>query len=114
LTGMLTAALRWRATVLDGEVVVYNEAGQIDFGLLQQRRGRFQKHRTARCNEPFTDVPVRFLAFDLLQLDEQLLLEQPYGQRRPVRISRTRPVALDIRRRIQRALTHLTDLVPPR
>ncbi|MGW6936868.1 DNA ligase D [Lentzea sp. NPDC054927] len=82
LTGVLTTALRGRAAVLDGEVVVYNEAGQIDFGLLQQRRGRFQKHRTARRNEPFTDVPVRFLAFDLLQLDEQLLLEQPYEQRR--------------------------------
>ncbi|NGY61260.1 hypothetical protein G7043_20245 [Lentzea sp. NEAU-D13] len=74
LTGVLTAALRGRAAVLDGEVVVYNEAGQIDFGLLQQRRGRFQKYRTARREEPFEDVPVRFLVFDLLQLDHQLLL----------------------------------------
>ncbi|MGW6928430.1 ATP-dependent DNA ligase [Lentzea sp. NPDC054927] len=82
LTGVLTAALQGRAAVLDGEVVVYNEAGQIDFGLLQQRRGRFQKHRTAKRADPFEDVPVRFLAFDLLQLDNQLLLDQPYEQRR--------------------------------
>ncbi|WP_086667091.1 DNA ligase D [Lentzea kentuckyensis] len=82
LTGVLTAALRGRAAVLDGEVVVYNEAGQIDFGLLQQRRGRFQRHRTARRTDPFDDVPVRFLAFDLLQLDHQLLLDRPYEQRR--------------------------------
>ncbi|MFI6100860.1 DNA ligase D [Lentzea sp. NPDC051213] len=82
LIGVLTAALRGRAAVLDGEVVVYNEAGQIDFGLLQQRRGRFQKHRTAKRDEPFIDVPARFLAFDLLQLDHQLLLGQPYEQRR--------------------------------
>ncbi|MET9226145.1 MaoC/PaaZ C-terminal domain-containing protein [Lentzea sp. NPDC003310] len=45
LTGVLTAALRGRAAVLDGEVVVYNEAGQIDFGLLQQRRARFTQDR---------------------------------------------------------------------
>ncbi|MDX8148387.1 DNA ligase D [Lentzea sp. BCCO 10_0061] len=82
LTGVLTAALRGRAAVLDGEVVVYNETGQIDFGLLQQRRGRFQKHRTAKRTDPFEDVPIRFLAFDLLQLDDQLLLDQPYEQRR--------------------------------
>ncbi|WP_081902033.1 DNA ligase D [Lentzea aerocolonigenes] len=78
----LTGVLRGRAAVLDGEVVVYNESGQIDFGLLQQRRGRFQKHRTARRDDPFTDVPVRFLVFDLLQLDDELLLNQPYEQRR--------------------------------
>lgn len=78
----LTGVLRGRAAALDGEVVVYNEAGQIDFGLLQQRRGRFQKHRTARRDDPFTDVPVRFLVFDLLQLDDELLLNQRYEQRR--------------------------------
>ncbi|WP_434453084.1 DNA ligase D [Lentzea sp. E54] len=82
LTGVLTAALRGRAAVLDGEVVVYNEAGQIDFGLLQQRRGRFQKHRTARREDPFTGVHVRFLAFDLLQLGDELLLNLPYEERR--------------------------------
>ncbi|MEU0886212.1 hypothetical protein ABZ345_47225 [Lentzea sp. NPDC005914] len=56
LTGVLTAALQGRAAVPDGEVVVYNEAGQIDFALLQQRRGRFQKHRTARGDGPFEDA----------------------------------------------------------
>lgn len=78
----LTGVLRGRAAVLDGEVVVYNEAGQIDFGLLQQRRGRFQKHRTARRDGPFTDVPVRLLVFDLLQLDDELLLGRRYEERR--------------------------------
>ncbi|WP_198680823.1 DNA ligase D [Lentzea terrae] len=82
LTGVLAPALRGRPAVLDGEVVVYNESGQIDFGLLQQRRGRFQKHRTARREQPFDDVPVRFLVFDLLQFGEQMLLDQPYEQRR--------------------------------
>jgi bifunctional non-homologous end joining protein LigD len=54
--------------VLDGEIVVCNEHGQIDFGVLQERRGRFRTHANSiRRGEPFDDVAVRFLAFDLLQ-----------------------------------------------
>ncbi|AGM07098.1 DNA ligase D [Amycolatopsis keratiniphila] len=83
LTGVLTEALDGRSAVLDGEIVVYNDAGQIDFGLLQERRGRYQTHRSsARRGEPFDDVPVRFLAFDLLQLGGTSLLREPYDERR--------------------------------
>jgi bifunctional non-homologous end joining protein LigD len=80
LTGVLGDG---RAAVLDGEIVVYNDAGQIDFGLLQERRGRFQKRPgSPRQDQPAGDIPVRFLAFDLLQLDDRTLLDQPYDQRR--------------------------------
>lgn len=83
LAGVLAAALEGRAAVLDGEIVVYNEARQIDFGLLQERRGRYQTHRSSPPrDEPFDDVAVRFLAFDLLQLDTASLLREPYEQRR--------------------------------
>ncbi|MFJ7218899.1 DNA ligase D [Amycolatopsis sp. NPDC098790] len=83
LAGILAPALDGRAAVLDGEIVVYNEAGQIDFGFLQERRGRYQTHRSSpRRDEPFDDVPVRFLAFDLLQLGTKSLLRQPYEERR--------------------------------
>ena len=83
LAGVLGDALKGRAAVLDGEIVVYNEHGQIDFGLMQERRGRYQKHRSSvRRDEPFDDVPVRFLAFDLLQLGEAVLLGEPYEERR--------------------------------
>jgi bifunctional non-homologous end joining protein LigD len=75
-------ALAGRAAVLDGEIVVHNEHGQIDFGLMQDRRGRYTKHRTARRDDPFTDVPVRFLAFDLLRLGGRSLLDEPYDERR--------------------------------
>ncbi|GLZ35002.1 DNA ligase D [Lentzea sp. NBRC 105346] len=77
VTGVLTEALDGRAAVLDGEIVVYNEAGQIDFELLQARRGRYQKHRGA-----IEDVPVRYLAFDLLRLGDRMLLGEPYDERR--------------------------------
>ncbi len=60
----LAGALDGRAAVLDGEIVVYNDAGQIDFGLVQERRGRYQTHRNSpHRGQPFDDAPVRFLAF---------------------------------------------------
>lgn len=82
LAGVLGPALDGRAAVLDGEVVVYNPAGQIDFELLQERRGRYQKQHRIGAGRSFEDVPVRFLAFDLLHLGDTPLLSQPYEQRR--------------------------------
>ncbi|SMD27256.1 ATP dependent DNA ligase domain-containing protein [Kibdelosporangium aridum] len=80
---MLDDALDGRAAVLDGEIVVYNQAAHVDFGLLQDRRGRYQRHRKSdRADQPFDDLPVRYLAFDLLQLGDAVLLNQPYDQRR--------------------------------
>lgn len=78
--------------MLDGEIVVYNEAGQTDFGLLQQRRGRYQTHRSSpRHDEPFNDTPVRFLAFDLLHLGTKSILREPYQQRRGLLAELTMP-----------------------
>src|SRR4051812_23257734 len=91
LTGVLTDALGGRPAVPDGEVVVYNAHGQIDFGALQQRRGRFQRHHTRSGTAPFDDVPVRFLAFDLLLLGDQLLLDEPYDRRRTLLTSLPMP-----------------------
>ena len=83
LGGVLGDALDGRAAVLDGEIVVYNEAGQVDFGLMQERRGRYRKHTGSVVrDQPFEDVPVRFLAFDLLQLGDTMLLRKPYDERR--------------------------------
>lgn len=68
-----------REAVLDGEIVVYNPDGQVDFGLLQERRRRYRRYRGTG---PFQDpVAVRFLAFDLLRLGEQVWLGEPYDRR---------------------------------
>ncbi|GLZ42846.1 hypothetical protein Acsp05_64700 [Actinokineospora sp. NBRC 105648] len=83
LAGVLTPGLDGRAAVLDDEIVVYDEHGHPDFGDLQERRGRYRKHSTSpRQADPFEDVPVRFLAFDLLRLGDEVLLHTPYDQRR--------------------------------
>ncbi|MBB2506354.1 hypothetical protein H5411_45535 [Amycolatopsis echigonensis] len=54
--------------VLDGEIVILNEAGVPDFGLLQNRRG--------------TRIPAAFMAFDLLRVGDTMLLDEPYVRRR--------------------------------
>jgi bifunctional non-homologous end joining protein LigD len=101
LTGVLDEALAGRAAVLDGEIVVYNEDGQVDFGLMQQRRGRYQKHRISELREqPFDDLPVRFLAFDLLHLGSTALLHESYDNRRAM---------LD---RIPMPAPHLVSIMP--
>ncbi|WP_410659532.1 DNA ligase D [Amycolatopsis sp. lyj-112] len=83
LAGVLGPALDGTAAVLDGEIVVYNGRGQVEFGALQERRGRYQSHRKlAGHTEPFIDIPVRFLAFDLLQLGDRSLLTASYAERR--------------------------------
>ncbi|MEU3623645.1 DNA ligase D [Amycolatopsis coloradensis] len=111
LAGVLTDVLEGRAAVLDGEVVVYNEAGQIDFGALQERRGRYQTHSTGRPGRPFEDVPVRFLAFDLLQLGTEQLQREPYDERR--RLLTQLPMPDPFRISVVRAFT-FTELAADR
>lgn len=95
-----------RVGVLDGEIVAYNEHGEVDFGLLQERRGRYQRHRRAtRPIESIDDVDVRFMAFDLLHLGASDLIGQPYDNRRaqlaalpmpdPYRVGLVRSVTYD-------------------
>jgi len=76
LVGGLGDALGGRAAVLDGELVVDNEAGQPEFALMQERRGRYQQ------GLPVTDLPVRYLVFDLLRLGDTVLTGEPYDERR--------------------------------
>jgi ATP-dependent DNA ligase len=65
--------------VIDGEIVIDAEnAGQQDFGSLQQRL-----HPAAsRVNMLAEQVPARFVAFDLLARDDEALLDLPLHERR--------------------------------
>jgi DNA ligase-1 len=65
--------------ILDGEVLAWNprEARALPFTALQQRLGR--KRVTQEMQE---DVPVIFMAFDLISLNGDLLIELPLAQRR--------------------------------
>lgn len=63
--------------VLDGEVVAWKDGRIQPFALLQQRIGR--KKLTAAILE---SVPVKFLAYDLLELEGKDLRAQPLRERR--------------------------------
>ncbi|HTZ89212.1 MAG TPA: ATP-dependent DNA ligase [Alloacidobacterium sp.] len=66
-------------TILDGEIVAWNPTEQraLPFTSLQQRLGRKRVTREMRER-----TPVVFIAFDLLCLSEDLLLERPLSERR--------------------------------
>ena len=64
-------------SVLDGELLVWPGAPPAPFTLLQQRIGR--KNLTKKV---LADVPVSFLAYDLLEADGQDLRERPQAERR--------------------------------
>jgi bifunctional non-homologous end joining protein LigD len=75
----LGAALGSRQTVLDGEIVALGGDGWPDFELLQQRMNARPGPAYQRL---LSEVPVTYLAFDLLHLDGRSLLDEPYQQRR--------------------------------
>ena len=64
--------------VVDGELVVMSDGGRQDFGALQQRIHPAES-RVRRLAE---EIPVRFVAFDLLEVDGKLLLDEPFATRR--------------------------------
>ena len=75
----LGAALGSRQAVLDGEIVALGGDGWPDFELLQQRMNARPGPAYQRL---LSEVPVTYLAFDLLHLDGRSLLDESYQQRR--------------------------------
>src|SRR5437763_7591785 len=63
--------------VLDGELVVANERG-LDFDALQLR----QHPAASRVNKLAIEIPASYVAFDLLALGDESLLETPFEDRR--------------------------------
>lgn len=75
----LRAALGHREVILDGEIVAFDEEGRPSFERLQRRmhvRGDAQVRRLMR------EVPVAYVAFDLLWLDGHSLMGESYDERR--------------------------------
>lgn len=64
--------------VVDGEILIAGTDGGEEFGLLQQRIHPAAS-RIARLSR---EIPATFAAFDLLALDDRVLLELPFADRR--------------------------------
>lgn len=75
----LAEALAPHAAVLDGEVVAFDESGLSSFGRLQRRM--HVRRPSARL---LAETPVSFVAFDVLWLDGELLVDRPQSERRRI------------------------------
>jgi ATP-dependent DNA ligase len=64
--------------VLDGEIVLFDEQGRQDFDALGQRIHPAVSRITMLAEQ----TPTRFIAFDLLAHDDEVLLELPQHERR--------------------------------
>jgi ATP-dependent DNA ligase len=64
--------------VLDGEIVLFDSEGRQDFDALGQRIHPAE----SRINMLAEQTPTRFIAFDLLAVDDEILLELPQAERR--------------------------------
>src|SRR3954453_16313966 len=64
--------------VLDGEIVIFDDKGGQDFDLLGQRIHPAR----SRIDMLAEQTPARFIAFDVLALDDEVLLELPQQERR--------------------------------
>ena len=73
--------LNGERAVLDGEIVALNKAGRPDFGLLQPR---MNLSRAKDAEAAAAKTPVQFMAFDLLWLDGNSLVDLTYEQRREI------------------------------
>ena len=65
--------------IFDGEIVAFGDGAWPDFEALQQRMN-ISTAAQARVLAP--QIPVTYLAFDLLWLDGRPLMDKPYSQRR--------------------------------
>src|SRR5205807_9457013 len=68
-----------REVILDGEIVALDEKGRPSFEEIQQRMGLTSESEIRR---KVKDVPVTYMAFDLLWQDGHSLMEQVYTDRR--------------------------------
>ncbi len=64
--------------VLDGELVIRDAEGNLEFDALQQRIHPAESRITLLSKE----IPAVCVAFDLLAEDDEVLLETPFGERR--------------------------------
>ena len=63
--------------ILDGEILAWHDSHPLPFTQLQKRLGRKQVDLWLR-----QEIPVRFVVFDVLYRDSQLLLDEPLTERR--------------------------------
>ncbi|SEG83595.1 bifunctional non-homologous end joining protein LigD [Nonomuraea solani] len=85
---LMAGAAGGHAAVIDGEVVAFDETGRPSFEALQPR---MHQRNPAVVAELVRTVPVTFMAFDILHLDDVSVVSRPYTERRELLESTLRP-----------------------
>jgi len=97
----ITASLaNGRDAILDGEIVAWRDGGVLPFRYLQPRLQRVDPSPELRA-----EIPVRFVAFDVLAAGDRFLLDEPLVERRsalPDCVSESETVALASWRTLER------------
>lgn len=75
----IAAALGETEVLLDGEIVAFGETGLPSFQRLQKRMGLTTE---ATIRRRLAEVPVTFVAFDIVRLGDRDLTDEPYRHRR--------------------------------
>jgi bifunctional non-homologous end joining protein LigD len=75
----LAESLRGRRAILDGEVVALDEKDRPSFPLLQQR---MHVRDSGAVQRLMKQVPVYYIIFDVLYLDDQITMPLPFKRRR--------------------------------
>ena len=81
--------------ILDGEIMAFAHGKKLTFFDLQKRLGR-KSESADLFAAPSADVPVVFVAFDLLWLNGRSLLRTPLRERRELLRSLTRPAQFQV------------------
>jgi len=91
----LAAADFENEVILDGEVMAFEHGTKLTFFDLQKRLGR-KSESADLFAAPSADVPVVFVAFDLLWLDSRSLLRTPLRERRELLRGLTMPAHFQV------------------
>lgn len=82
LTALVKAVdSKCKELILDGEIVAFDPAGLPSFARLQHRMGLSDDRIITKMMEK---LPVHYIIFDILSLDNNLLLARPYAERRTI------------------------------
>lgn len=79
---LINAATQLPDCLLDGEIIAFEEGKKLSFFDLQKRLGKKQKNRAQTDLFHPQEIPVRFIAFDLLAHEETSFWQKPLRDRR--------------------------------
>ncbi len=77
----LKERLLGQEVILDGEIIAFDKKGHPSFSLLQHRMGLISP---TAIKGKMVDIPVTYIIFDVLYLNQESLIDLPYIERRHI------------------------------